>query len=60
MALFRVAMSYCHAYQEWEYDQGNSDTPPTIENAAQEVANDTGYAWDEDDIAECCEQIMGS
>ena len=57
MALFRVAMNYCHAYHESNPDVGWG---PTIENVAAEVANKTGFEWDEDDIAECCEHIMGS
>lgn len=54
MALFRVAMNAVHAYDEATND------PRCIEEVAYAVANRTGFEWDEDDIAECCEQIMGS
>jgi len=60
MALFKTAMSYCHAYQEYEYEHAHSNMKPTMENAAKVVAYKTGFDWNEDDIAECCEQIMGS
>lgn len=54
MALFKVAMNYFHAYQE------ATNSYVSIEDTAKQVANATCYWWDEDDIAECCEQIMGS
>ena len=54
MALFRAAMNFLHAYQE---QQG---TYVCIEDTANDVANASGFEWDEDDIAECCEQIMGA
>jgi hypothetical protein len=57
MALFRVAMNYCHAYHECNPNVGWGYT---IEGVAEEVAKKTGFEWDEDDIAECCEGITGS
>lgn len=54
MSLFRVAMNNLHAYQE------ATGTYVGIENVAKQVAQRTGFEWDEDDIAECCENIIGS
>jgi len=56
MALFKVAMNYCHAYHECNPNVGWGYT---IEGVAEEVAKKTGFKWDEDDIAECCEEITG-
>jgi hypothetical protein len=54
MALFRVAMKWCMDYY--------ADTGTMIGSnlAASTIAEETGFEWDEDDIAECCERIMGS
>ena len=53
MGLFRAAINYCHAYQE---QQG---TYLSIEDTARKVVKASGFEWDEDDVAECCEEIMG-
>lgn len=54
MALFRVAMQYADAF----YGTMNVKIP--AQDLANKVVLDTQYEFDEDDIAECCEDITGS
>ena len=57
MALFRIAIHYCNEYHKFNPNVGPI---PLIEDIADRIAKQTGFEWDEDDVAECCEQIIGS
>jgi hypothetical protein len=57
MELFILAMPYCHRYHECNPDVGWASS---VESIAREVVNKLSFDIDEDDIAECCEEITGA
>jgi len=57
MSLFRLAMYYKGKYRESNPDIGMGYS---IKNIAQEIAKESGFKFDDDDIAECYEEIQGS
>ena len=57
MELFRMALFYAKKYDECVPDVGIG---PSVEGIAKKVASHLSFAINEDDVAECCENVVGS